>query len=419
MGINRPNLKRGEICSFEIVKLLGTGYFAKTYLVKDSDDLLALKVNDYFHDRLISEINFMTIIKHPHIICKKDFYTGEECGTNSFSFLMEYCPVSIEKIIGTHYYTFEQLLKYFYQLLSCVHFLFINGFSHNDIYSKNICIDKYDNIKLLDLGIMSEINVFGRKTNNGDFDHCKYFFLEMVKAVNEIGTEKNTNFKNLYQKKLKSTNPFFKNHNKKVLRSFLRDFYEAEHPFEIMKNKIFDPFRNIFLENYSLENSPKLYGYSFDILENNKDIKEIKKYFEKSIDWFYSNSDNFSIKLLFLYLENYIRILNIKTKLSIKQIDLYSKYLSCAYYNVKFISIIREEIKVKVLYDIIPKLQGIIGENRVLKKCKSIEDIVKYFNIICNNITETDIYENIGPNYYMEIKISLGCRDFLETYYYK
>lgn len=419
MRINKPDLERKEICGFKILDKLGEGTYATTYLVSDSkksSDLLALKVNYFVHDRIISEINFMKIIDHPYIIKSKKLFTGEDCNTYSYSFLMEYCPISIKKIKGDHSYTFEQLLKYFYQLLSCKYYLSLNGISHNDMYPQNIALDENDNIKLLDLGIMSETVVFGRRTFDEDLVFCKNFFTKMVSP----------NKKDIKFMKLTENDPFFKNYKDKgVLKSFLKTFYEEKNALKIMKHKIFNPFRNLNLEDYSRKKSPKINGYNFVKKEKKYDYDIVRKIFEKSMDWFYVHSNNFSIKILFLYLENLIRMLNIDTKLNIYQIDLYSRYLACAYFNVKFIVLIRDEIKIKVLYNIVPKLQGIIGENRVLKKCKRIEEIVTSFNLINDNILEMEMYENknAGPNLYciegLEYKLKLGCKEFLETYYYK
>lgn len=400
-----PNLVKDKVCSFEIEKILGSGYFATTYLVKNGDIFQALKVNDFLHNSVVSETNYMQIINHPYIIRAQEIFTGQDCNNNSFSYLMEYCPKNFGQLIESRSYTLDQIFKYFYQLLCCNHFLFLNGFCHNDINKRNIAIDENDNIKLLDLGIMSE-NI----SKEHDLDSIKYIF--------EILTESES-------KKLNANNPYLKDYkNKKLLRSFLKIFHSATYAYEIMRHEIFDPYRKPELENLSTNQSPFLIGYDFERIEFEDNYSTINKYFEKSMDWFYINCGRISIKLIFLYSELYTRILNTDIGLQIKDIDIYARYLACFYYNLKIIPIIREKVKSRFIYSIMKELQFIIGENRALKSCKSLEDIVKVFEIIKNNLSETSIYENdkVTPNYYyiddLDASLKLNCEKFLKLYYY-
>jgi serine/threonine protein kinase len=120
-----------------------TAYACKvvSLLTPDSESVLA---------KFRSEIEMLKSLKHENIVEMHDaIYTEEH-----LFLLLEYCPNGdlLNYVINNERLPYDQIQRFFYQIVSAVCFMHDCGIAHRDIKPENILLDSRNRVKIGDFG---------------------------------------------------------------------------------------------------------------------------------------------------------------------------------------------------------------------------------------------------------------------------
>ncbi|XP_040426518.1 serine/threonine-protein kinase ULK3 isoform X1 [Cygnus olor] len=146
---------------FVLTERLGTGTYAtvyKAYGKKDTREVVAVKcvskrsLNRASVENLLTEIEILKTIRHPHVVELKDFQWDSE----HIYLIMEFCAGGdLSRFIRTRRLLPEKVARVFLQQLACaLKFLHDHNISHLDLKPQNILLSAPDNpqLKLADFG---------------------------------------------------------------------------------------------------------------------------------------------------------------------------------------------------------------------------------------------------------------------------
>ncbi|XP_035192002.1 serine/threonine-protein kinase ULK3 isoform X2 [Oxyura jamaicensis] len=146
---------------FVLTERLGTGTYAtvyKAYGKKDTREVVAIKcvskrsLNRASVENLLTEIEILKTIRHPHVVELKDFQWDSE----HIYLIMEFCAGGdLSRFIRTRRLLPEKVARVFLQQLACaLKFLHDHNISHLDLKPQNILLSAPDNpqLKLADFG---------------------------------------------------------------------------------------------------------------------------------------------------------------------------------------------------------------------------------------------------------------------------
>lgn len=161
------------IGKYKLLKLLGTGSFAKVFLGehKDTSERYAIKIiqkskgknQPDFSELVQKEIDISCAMDHNNIIKVFDSSISELLTSPSgkqkevYYMAMEYASKGelFDLILQTEMLSEEIARYYFIQLLDSLEYLHVKGVHHCDIKLNNILLDSEYNLKLADFGLSS------------------------------------------------------------------------------------------------------------------------------------------------------------------------------------------------------------------------------------------------------------------------
>ena len=172
---------------YQIVKEIGSGGFAKVFLVYNDNykSEYAAKVfpRENMDKRSLSsfenELNKLRRLTYTHIVYCYDSIIGEK----HYIIIMEYCQLGslsdYIKINGP--FNVDTCIFLFKQLLHAINKIHNKGIAHLDIKPQNILIDRYGRLKLSDFGLAS--NFDGLSLNSKYQGSPLYMAPEVMKQV--------------------------------------------------------------------------------------------------------------------------------------------------------------------------------------------------------------------------------------------
>lgn len=164
------------LSKFEMGEMLGQGSFGKVYVVTRKSDgkKLALKAIDLSRataqviEMAKNEVKSLSRLSHPHVVAYQEhFFDGEV-----LNIVMEYAGGGdLESKIRNGrrtetYFSEEQVLRYFTQILKAVHYLHEHKIMHRDLKPLNILLTTSEELKIADFGLSRPLEHYGemRKT---------------------------------------------------------------------------------------------------------------------------------------------------------------------------------------------------------------------------------------------------------------
>jgi serine/threonine protein kinase len=107
------------------------------------------KYNNFHH--VVNEVEILKKLKHPNIIK----YITHEFTENYTFIILEYGGISLYNLYIRNYFENKSHIidDIIYQIFSGIKYLHDNGIAHLDLSIKNIVMDKYNNIKIIDFGM--------------------------------------------------------------------------------------------------------------------------------------------------------------------------------------------------------------------------------------------------------------------------
>ncbi|XP_052044186.1 serine/threonine-protein kinase ULK3 isoform X3 [Apodemus sylvaticus] len=157
---------------FIITERLGSGTYAtvyKAYAKKDTREVVAIKcvakksLNKASVENLLTEIEILKGIRHPHIVQLKDF----QWDSDNIYLIMEFCAGGdLSRFIHTRRILPEKVARVFMQqLASALQFLHERNISHLDLKPQNILLSSLEkpHLKLADFGFAQHMSPWDEK----------------------------------------------------------------------------------------------------------------------------------------------------------------------------------------------------------------------------------------------------------------
>ncbi|GAB1294272.1 Serine/threonine-protein kinase ULK3 [Apodemus speciosus] len=157
---------------FIITERLGSGTYAtvyKAYAKKDTREVVAIKcvakksLNKASVENLLTEIEILKGIRHPHIVQLKDF----QWDNDNIYLIMEFCAGGdLSRFIHTRRILSEKVARVFMQqLASALQFLHERNISHLDLKPQNILLSSLEkpHLKLADFGFAQHMSPWDEK----------------------------------------------------------------------------------------------------------------------------------------------------------------------------------------------------------------------------------------------------------------
>ncbi|XP_012923721.1 serine/threonine-protein kinase ULK3 isoform X3 [Heterocephalus glaber] len=152
---------------FVLTERLGSGTYAtvyKAYAKKDTREVVAIKcvtkksLNKASVENLLTEIEILKGIRHPHIVQLKDF----QWDSDNIYLIMEFCAGGdLSRFIHTRRILPEKVARVFMQqLASALQFLHERNISHLDLKPQNILLSSLEkpHLKLADFGFAQHMS---------------------------------------------------------------------------------------------------------------------------------------------------------------------------------------------------------------------------------------------------------------------
>lgn len=157
---------------FILTERLGSGTYAtvyKAYAKKDTREVVAIKcvakksLNKASVENLLTEIEILKGIRHPHIVQLKDF----QWDNDNIYLIMEFCAGGdLSRFIHTRRILPEKVARVFMQqLASALQFLHERNISHLDLKPQNILLSSLEkpHLKLADFGFAQHMSPWDEK----------------------------------------------------------------------------------------------------------------------------------------------------------------------------------------------------------------------------------------------------------------
>lgn len=157
---------------FILTERLGSGTYAtvyKAYAKKDTREVVAIKcvakksLNKASVENLLTEIEILKGIRHPHIVQLKDF----QWDSDNIYLIMEFCAGGdLSRFIHTRRILPEKVAQVFMQqLASALQFLHERNISHLDLKPQNILLSSLEkpHLKLADFGFAQHMSPWDEK----------------------------------------------------------------------------------------------------------------------------------------------------------------------------------------------------------------------------------------------------------------
>ncbi|XP_036311385.1 serine/threonine-protein kinase ULK3 isoform X7 [Pipistrellus kuhlii] len=157
---------------FILTERLGSGTYAtvyKAYAKKDTREVVAIKcvakksLNKASVENLLTEIEILKGIRHPHIVQLKDF----QWDSDNIYLIMEFCAGGdLSRFIHTRRILPEKVARVFMQqLASALQFLHQRNISHLDLKPQNILLSSLEkpHLKLADFGFSQHMSPWDEK----------------------------------------------------------------------------------------------------------------------------------------------------------------------------------------------------------------------------------------------------------------
>lgn len=158
-----------KLAEFILTERLGSGTYAtvyKAYRKKDSREVVAVKVvgkkglNKASVENLLTEIEILKTVRHPHIVQLKDFQWDSE----NIYLILEFCSGGdLSRFIRSRRLLPERVARSFLQQLACaLQFLHERNISHLDLKPQNILLNG-GLLKLADFGFAQYMSPWDEK----------------------------------------------------------------------------------------------------------------------------------------------------------------------------------------------------------------------------------------------------------------
>ncbi|XP_023608885.1 serine/threonine-protein kinase ULK3 isoform X5 [Myotis lucifugus] len=157
---------------FILTERLGSGTYAtvyKAYAKKDTREVVAIKcvakksLNKASVENLLTEIEILKGIRHPHIVQLKDF----QWDSDNIYLIMEFCAGGdLSRFIHTRRILPEKVARVFMQqIASALQFLHARNISHLDLKPQNILLSSLEkpHLKLADFGFSQHMSPWDEK----------------------------------------------------------------------------------------------------------------------------------------------------------------------------------------------------------------------------------------------------------------
>ncbi|XP_027779500.1 serine/threonine-protein kinase ULK3 isoform X1 [Marmota monax] len=167
-----PSWGPPRLDGFILTERLGSGTYAtvyKAYAKKDTREVVAIKcvakksLNKASVENLLTEIEILKGIRHPHIVQLKDF----QWDSDNIYLIMEFCAGGdLSRFIHTRRILPEKVARVFMQqLASALQFLHERNISHLDLKPQNILLSSLEkpHLKLADFGFAQHMSPWDEK----------------------------------------------------------------------------------------------------------------------------------------------------------------------------------------------------------------------------------------------------------------
>ncbi|XBW35562.1 hypothetical protein QEN19_001137 [Hanseniaspora menglaensis] len=148
---------KSYIGKYQIIKTLGEGSFGKVKLAYYKNNKVALKIistnklkQDDMRGRIDREIQFLRLLRHPHIIKLYDVIKSEE----EIIMVMEYASNELfDYIIQREKLPENEGRRFFQQIISAIEYCHRLKIVHRDLKPENLLLDEKLNVKIADFGL--------------------------------------------------------------------------------------------------------------------------------------------------------------------------------------------------------------------------------------------------------------------------
>ncbi|EDV22115.1 uncharacterized protein TRIADDRAFT_50686 [Trichoplax adhaerens] len=151
-----------EVCDYyQVRETIGSGGFAQVKIAKHrlSGETVAIKVMNKVAlgedlPRVQREINALRSLRHQHI---SQMYQVIDTPDDIY-IVMEYVPGGevFDYIVTKDRLLEDEARKFFRQVISAIAYVHNEGFAHRDLKPENLLLDRYQNIKLIDFGLVAK-----------------------------------------------------------------------------------------------------------------------------------------------------------------------------------------------------------------------------------------------------------------------
>ncbi|KAL6949943.1 Protein kinase [Hanseniaspora vineae] len=146
-----------RIGKYQIIKTLGEGSFGKVKLAYYEDNKVALKIistnklkADDMRGRIDREIQFLRLLRHPHIIKLYDVMKSP----NEIIMVMEFAQNELfDYIVQRDKMSEQEARRFFQQIISAVEYCHRLKIVHRDLKPENLLLDDNLNVKIADFGL--------------------------------------------------------------------------------------------------------------------------------------------------------------------------------------------------------------------------------------------------------------------------
>jgi len=145
-----------DVGCYRILQRIGAGGMGTVFLAEDTEsgNRVAMKVVDqrFIKSGLVKkEIEALSVLEHDHVLGLIEALELQ----NQVCIVTEYIEgPTLYDLIKTESLTFDSIRRYADQMLEALDYIHARGFIHSDLKPHNMIIDRNDNIKVIDFGIV-------------------------------------------------------------------------------------------------------------------------------------------------------------------------------------------------------------------------------------------------------------------------
>lgn len=165
---NYSILDKGQFKGYKIVREINEGGFGVVYEVEKEGKKYALK---RLRENILDNCNIggfkreckkINKLHHPNVI--KTFGIYLEGDESNPSFILEYCPQVLSKMVGNASVHGEEIVIWLFQIAEAMKYIHKNEMVHLDLKPSNILLDSEGFIKVSDFGIAAFMSPLERTT---------------------------------------------------------------------------------------------------------------------------------------------------------------------------------------------------------------------------------------------------------------